>query len=118
MNPKLTDDAVAGLPLHPGRAELLEEIMSTPVLDDRPRPHRAPAPPYDVGGARPRPPPSSRRWPSAPPGGPAAPAPGSGGERAGGLASQPTVAGGDQVVLDAPGWAVDLGVRRRRPAAR
>lgn len=36
MNPKLTDDAVAGLPLHQGRAELLEEIMRTPVLDDRP----------------------------------------------------------------------------------
>jgi hypothetical protein len=36
MNAKLTDDAVAELPLHRGRAELLEEIMSTPVLDDRP----------------------------------------------------------------------------------
>ena len=36
MIPKLTDDAVAGLPLHHGRADLLEEIMRTPVLDDRP----------------------------------------------------------------------------------
>ncbi len=36
MNPKLSDDTVAGLPLSLGRAELLEEIMSTPVLDDRP----------------------------------------------------------------------------------
>ena len=36
MNPQLTDDAVAALPLHAGRAELLEEIMQTPVLDDRP----------------------------------------------------------------------------------
>lgn len=36
MNLKLTDDAVADLPLLRGRAELLEEIMSTPVLDDRP----------------------------------------------------------------------------------
>ncbi|MFC6344575.1 hypothetical protein ACFP8W_21515, partial [Nocardioides hankookensis] len=36
MNPKLTDDAVADLPLHAGRADLLEEIMSTSVLDDRP----------------------------------------------------------------------------------
>jgi len=36
MNPLLTDDAVAELPLHRGRAELLEEIMSTSVLDDRP----------------------------------------------------------------------------------
>lgn len=36
MNAKLTDDAVARLPLSHGRAELLEEIMRTPVLDDRP----------------------------------------------------------------------------------
>jgi hypothetical protein len=38
MNPKLklTDGAVAELPLHHGRAELLEEILRTPVLDDRP----------------------------------------------------------------------------------
>ena len=44
MNAKLTDDAVAGLPLSHGRAELLEEIMSTPVNDDLPvrteKPHR------------------------------------------------------------------------------
>lgn len=44
MNPKLTDEAVAGLPLHAGRAELLEEIMRTPVLDHavtvRPRRNR------------------------------------------------------------------------------
>jgi hypothetical protein len=38
MNPMLSDDTVAGLPLSLGRAELLEEIMSTPVLDDRPTP--------------------------------------------------------------------------------
>lgn len=36
MNPQLTDDAVAGLPLLLGRAELLEDIMSTPVIDERP----------------------------------------------------------------------------------
>lgn len=36
MNANLTDDAVAALPIHAGRAELLEEIMQTPVLDDRP----------------------------------------------------------------------------------
>ncbi|GAA4374491.1 hypothetical protein [Nocardioides caricicola] len=42
MNPKLTDDAVSGLPLSHGRAELLEEIMSTPVLDDRPTRDEAP----------------------------------------------------------------------------
>lgn len=42
---KLTDAAVAALPVHDGRVELLEEIMTTPVLDrvkerhdpDRPR---------------------------------------------------------------------------------
>lgn len=36
MIPKLTDDAIAELPLQHGRADLLEEIMRTPVLDDRP----------------------------------------------------------------------------------
>jgi hypothetical protein len=36
MIPKLTDDAVAELPLGAGRAELLEEIMST-VAPDRPQ---------------------------------------------------------------------------------
>ncbi|CAI9412431.1 hypothetical protein [Nocardioides sp. T2.26MG-1] len=36
MNHHLSDETVAGLPLSLGRAELLEEIMSTPVLDDRP----------------------------------------------------------------------------------
>jgi len=36
MIPKLTDDAIAGLPLDRGRADLLEEIMSTPVLDEPP----------------------------------------------------------------------------------
>jgi hypothetical protein len=38
----ISDDHVADLPLHHGRAELLEEIMSTPVLDDRPAPSRTP----------------------------------------------------------------------------
>ena len=38
MNPKLTDEALADLPLSHGRADLLEEIMRTPVLDDRPVP--------------------------------------------------------------------------------
>lgn len=31
--PKLTDEAVAHLPLHDGRVELLEEIMASPVID-------------------------------------------------------------------------------------
>ncbi|MFC6287353.1 hypothetical protein ACFP3Q_08110 [Nocardioides sp. GCM10027113] len=34
MIPKLTDQAIGDLPLSRGRAELLEEIMSTPVLDE------------------------------------------------------------------------------------
>ena len=42
MTPKLTDDAVSMLPLESGRAELLEEIMST--VAPRPHPGRA-APP-------------------------------------------------------------------------
>ena len=33
MNPKLTDQAVSELPLAAARAHLLEEIMSTPVID-------------------------------------------------------------------------------------
>jgi hypothetical protein len=45
MNPQLTDDAVADLPLAAARAELLEEIMSTPVVESStttpsPRAHR------------------------------------------------------------------------------
>ena len=36
MNPQLTDDAVADLPLAAARAELLEEIMSTPVVESDP----------------------------------------------------------------------------------
>jgi hypothetical protein len=36
VNTNLTDDAVARLPLSHGRADLLEEIMRTPMLDDRP----------------------------------------------------------------------------------
>lgn len=31
--PKLTDEAVAALPIHDGRVELLEEIMTSPVID-------------------------------------------------------------------------------------
>ena len=31
--PKLTDQAVAALPIHDGRVELLEEIMTSPVID-------------------------------------------------------------------------------------
>jgi hypothetical protein len=40
--PKLTDDAVSMLPLQAGRAELLEEIMSTSVLSSQPPEAKAP----------------------------------------------------------------------------
>ena len=49
MIPKLTDDAISMLPLESGRAELLEEIMTTVAPDrqnaepTRPRPRAAPA---------------------------------------------------------------------------
>ncbi|GAA1948701.1 hypothetical protein GCM10009798_04860 [Nocardioides panacihumi] len=52
MNLLLTDDAVAALPLHGGRAALLEEIVGTPVSAGDPGPVRP-------GGTRPR---DSRRW--------------------------------------------------------
>ena len=105
MDHKITDDAVAELPLHHGRAELLEEIMSTPVLDDTPvrtpRSRRAStwlAPlaaaaavaalaTIPLWGA-----PSDQR-PDAGPGAPAA---------------QPDPApSGDYVILEAAGWHVD-----------
>ena len=66
MNPKLTDDAVADLPLHHGRAELLEEIMRTPVLDDRPVRAERPRRVVRRGSCRSPPPlPSSRSSPAA-----------------------------------------------------
>ena len=71
MIPKLTDDAVSMLPLESGRAELLEEIMST-VAPDRQNaePTRLAAPRRTrwlaPAGRRPR---SSPAWPAAPSGG-------------------------------------------------
>ncbi len=103
MNAKLTDDAVAGLPLSHGRAELLEEIMSTPVIDDLPvrteNPRRrskwvVPAAAAAVVALVAV---GSAWWASGPE--PVA-------EPVSGFASQPTVEDGDQVVLDAPGWVV------------
>lgn len=40
MNPLLTDEAVAALPIHGGRAALLEEIVGTPVVTDDQTPAR------------------------------------------------------------------------------
>ncbi|MFC7361077.1 hypothetical protein [Nocardioides astragali] len=42
MTPRPTDEAVAALPLRAARAELLEEIMSTPVTETRPETTREP----------------------------------------------------------------------------
>ena len=120
MIPKLTDDAISMLPLESGRAELLEEIMTT-VAPDRqteptPNPHPAPDP---LAGARSPPPrsspvsPAGRVVAAAPPG-------------AGRLEPRGRPLGlpeGQAVVLDAPGWKVDsLGgdgiqvpQRRRQP---
>ena len=44
--PRITDDEVASLPIHAGRADLLEEIMATPVVDrlDHKPARRRPAP--------------------------------------------------------------------------
>jgi hypothetical protein len=100
MNPKLTDDAVAALPLHAGRAELLEEIvMSTPTLEDRPvetaRTRRrttwlVPAAAAVVVLALA----AGTAWWSS----------GRGGAGDGDHAVAGPTAGGDFVVLDAPGW--------------
>ncbi|WP_243059640.1 hypothetical protein [Nocardioides sp. SR21] len=103
MNAKLTDDAVAGLPLSLGRAELLEEIMSTPVLDDRPirsrEPRRrtrwlVPAAAAVVVAALAL---GTARWAGDDPA-PAA-------DRSAPVMSMPAVANG-YVVLDAPGWTM------------
>jgi hypothetical protein len=106
MIPKLTDGAVSGLPLLQGRAELLEEIVATPVLDDRPA---------RADSAR-----RATRWlvPVAAAAVVAACAagaawwaePGSGGSRPGGVVSQPSdpvAESRDLLVLDADGWQVD-----------
>ena len=108
MDIKLTDEAVALLPLEAGRAELLEEIMST-VAPDRTAEH-------DAG----RTPPTRRpsRWLV-----PVAAAAAVAAIAAAGIWSQGLLPGGDAetssyadalglpdgqgIVLDAPGWTVD-----------
>ncbi|WP_166134478.1 hypothetical protein [Nocardioides ochotonae] len=106
MNPKLTDEAVASLPLSRGRADLLEEIVSTP-LRERTEP--------SVVRAR------RTRWVA-----PLVAATvaalalvplwwGGGGDGTGGLAGtaagqrtghEPVAAESYRVVLDAPGWTL------------
>ena len=102
--PKLTDDAVSRLPLEAGRAELLEEIMST-VAPDRQT-------------AEPTPLPTSRRTRWVAPRAAAAVVAGLAGgtlwwqqHRPDGgshrVAAPLGLSDGQAVVLDAPGWKVD-----------
>ncbi|HYF71564.1 MAG TPA: hypothetical protein VD864_02020 [Nocardioides sp.] len=104
MNHPLSDETVAGLPLSLGRAELLEEIMSTPVLDDGTTP---------AGADRPR----RGRW-LAPVAAAAAIAVvaagtawwsgGSGGDgRTEQAATSPAPERSFRAILDAPGWTVE-----------
>jgi len=106
MTAKITDDAVAELPLHRGRAELLEEIMSTPVIDDRPQSVRSehsrrrttwvvPAAAAAVVAALAL---GTAWWATSDPA--------SSGHGSSGLASQPIGRDGEYVVLSAPGWVV------------
>ena len=101
MNVCLTDDAVAALPLHQGRAELLEEIMGAPALDDQPvvalprrRPWLAPVAAAAVVAALAA---GSAWWASG-----TGPDP----EPAPPLAATPRT-GMFRAVLDAPGWTLD-----------
>ncbi len=97
MNPQLTDDAVAQLPLRAARDELLEEIMSTPVVET---------------GAGVEPAGRQHRW-LAPLAAAAAVAALvavptwllSGPEQA--REAQPAAAAGNWLVLDIPGWTVE-----------
>lgn len=51
IRPVITDEEVASLPLAGGRADLLEDIMATPVDDLTARPTRRPAPGWLMAGA-------------------------------------------------------------------
>lgn len=112
MTPRITDDAVSGLPLAAARAELLEEIMSVPVETDRTDDTAASSAaeqPTPIRASR-----SARRWVAAVGAAAAAaalvavpswlltrdePAPPPQ------VATVPTAR--EWVVLDAPGWSVD-----------
>ena len=120
-NPKLTDEAVAMLPLEAGRAELLEEIMSTVAPD------RTVDTTGETGDDR------RSRWliPVAAAAAVAAIAaatiwgqgllPG-GSEEAQSFADQLALPDGQGIVLDAPGWTVDSlgsdGIQFKRGDAR
>ena len=108
MIPKLTDDAVSRLPLEAGRAELLEEIMSTVAPD---RQHDTLAEPSPIRASR------RTRW-VAPIAAAAVVAGLAGGtlwwqqhrpdhDASGGVAAALGLPEGQAVVIDAPGWKVD-----------
>jgi len=111
--PKLTDDAVAGLHLSHGPAELLEEIMSTPVRDEvtvrTARPSRSTAwlvpvaAAAAVAGLATIP-----LWAGS---GGSDPAPGVAGrtttQASTAPSREPAAAGAYLMVLDAPGWQVE-----------
>ena len=107
---KLTDRAVSNLPLTAGRAHLLEEIMSTPVLDtvthEPPRSpqHRRWLVPVAAAATVAAVALASAWWP----GGEAAPTPAPQLSPAAPVAPAPAEesAGGYRAVLDAPGWQV------------
>ncbi len=105
MNPLLTDDAVAALPIHDARAELLEEIVRTPVLDDRPARRRTST---TISARRPWVAPVAAAaavvllvvgvgWTASRVLGESAPPP---------VATQPPAADAFRPVLAAPGWSV------------
>lgn len=104
MNIPLSDETVAGLPLSLGRAELLEEIMSTPVLDDRPvatadRRHRRWLIPVAVAAAVALVVALGAWWGSGY---------GPGGDgRTAQVATAPAPETDYRAILDAPGWTVD-----------
>jgi hypothetical protein len=110
--PKLTDDAVSSLPLEAGRAELLEEIMST-VAPDR---HNAPDQ-HNNSLAEPTRLPTSRRTRWVAPLAAAAVVAGLAGGTVWWQQHRPAdgshqvaslrLPAGKAVVLDAPGWQVD-----------
>jgi hypothetical protein len=108
MIPKLTDDAISTLPLEAGRAELLEEIMSTVAPD---RQNDTLAEPTPAHGTR------RARW-IAPIAAAAVVAGLAGGtlwwqhhrpvpDGSGHVAAPLGLPDGQAVVLDAPGWKVD-----------
>src|SRR3954453_11115450 len=108
MIPKLTDDAISRLPLESGRAELLEEIMSTVAPDRQDRDTLTEPTPLHARRLRWVAPVAAAAVVAGLAGGTVwwqqhRPAP-DGSQHAAGPLGLPS---GQSVVLDAPGWKVD-----------